>query len=69
MSVAEERERLIRKRFVEILRRLSETALLMSVGGVVMLREDARALAWAWKKGTWLSDWYIYLIAKFLADY
>ena len=68
MSVAEERERLIRKRFVEILRRLSETALLMSVGGVVMLREDARALAWAWKKGTWLSDWYIYLIAKFLAD-
>ena len=50
----EVRERTRQKRFVEVLRRLSETALLVSVGGVVLLRDDARALAWAWRKGTWL---------------
>lgn len=41
-----------RKRRVEILRRLLETALLLSVGAVVLLRRESRMLVWEWKKGT-----------------
>ncbi|KAJ5811880.1 hypothetical protein N7474_008181 [Penicillium riverlandense] len=48
--MAEKRQMLNRKRRVEVLRRLLETALLLSVGGVVLLQRDARALAWAWRK-------------------
>jgi hypothetical protein len=40
-----------RQRRVEILRRLVETALLLSVGAVVLVQEDARSIAWAWRKG------------------
>ncbi|KAJ5681945.1 uncharacterized protein N7477_001885 [Penicillium maclennaniae] len=46
-----EKSRSRRRRRVEILRRLMETALLLSVGGVVLLQRDARLLAWAWRKG------------------
>lgn len=46
-----ETQRLRQKRRVEVLRRLMETALLLSVGLVVLLQRDARSLAWAWKKG------------------
>jgi len=46
-----ERTRIRRRRRVEILRRLLETALLLSVGIVVLLQRDARSLAWAWRKG------------------
>lgn len=52
-DTVEERERLKRKRYVEVLRRVSETGLLMSVGAVVLLREDARSLVWDWRKGMW----------------
>ncbi|KAJ5610714.1 hypothetical protein N7510_007433 [Penicillium lagena] len=48
--MAEKRQMLSRKRRVEVLRRLLETALLLSVGGVVLLQRDARVLAWAWRK-------------------
>lgn len=40
-----------RKTRIEILRRLLETLILLSVGGVVLLQREARALAWAWRKG------------------
>lgn len=43
--------RLKQQRRVEVLRRLMETALLLSVGAVVLLQKDARSLAWAWRKG------------------
>lgn len=46
-----EKSRATRKRRVEILRRLMETILLLSVGAVVLLQRDARLLAWAWRKG------------------
>ncbi|KAJ5225491.1 hypothetical protein N7468_006716 [Penicillium chermesinum] len=39
-----------RKRRVEVLRRLLETALLLSVGAIVLLRRDSRMLAWEWRK-------------------
>ncbi|KAJ5094263.1 hypothetical protein N7456_010124 [Penicillium angulare] len=39
------------KRRVEILRRLLETALLLSVGAVVLVQREARSLAWEWRKG------------------
>ncbi|KAE8394746.1 hypothetical protein BDV23DRAFT_169431 [Aspergillus alliaceus] len=38
------------KKRVEILQRLLETGLLLSVGAVVLLQESARSLAWAWRK-------------------
>ncbi|KAJ5759112.1 hypothetical protein N7520_006268 [Penicillium odoratum] len=47
---AEKTRQLKAKRRVEILRRLLETALLLSVGAVVLLRREARSLAWEWKK-------------------
>ncbi|KAJ5923586.1 hypothetical protein N7454_008831 [Penicillium verhagenii] len=47
---AEEARKLRAKRRVEILRRLLETALLFSVGAVVLLQRDARSLAWEWRK-------------------
>lgn len=50
-KAAEERQ-ISRRRRVEILRRLLETVLLLSVGGTVMLQREARSLAWAWRKGT-----------------
>lgn len=46
-----EKSRSSRRRRVEILRRLMETALLLSVGAVVLLQRDARLRAWAWRKG------------------
>lgn len=60
---AAERTRIKRRARVEILRRLLETALLLSVGVVVLLQRDARSLAWAWKKGRsitghWMSSAY-----------
>jgi hypothetical protein len=48
---AAERSRTRRRRRVEILRRLLETALLLSVGAVVLIQKDARSLAWTWRKG------------------
>ncbi|KAJ5997236.1 hypothetical protein N7499_006456 [Penicillium canescens] len=39
-----------RTRRIEVLRRLLEAALLMSVGVVVLYQEGARSLAWAWRK-------------------
>ncbi|KAE8149263.1 hypothetical protein BDV25DRAFT_167938 [Aspergillus avenaceus] len=38
-----------RKR-VEVLQRLLETGLLLSVGAVVLSREDVRSLAWTWRR-------------------
>lgn len=46
-----EAQRLKQQRRVEVLRRLMETALFLSVGVVVLLPKDTRSLAWAWKKG------------------
>ncbi|KAJ5090846.1 hypothetical protein N7532_009530 [Penicillium argentinense] len=43
-------QRLRQQRRVEVLRRLMETALFLSVGVVVLLQRDARSLAWAWRK-------------------
>jgi hypothetical protein len=39
------------KRRVEIIRRAFEAALLLFVGGVILAQENARLLAWVWKKG------------------
>lgn len=36
---------------VEVLRRLLEVALVVSVGAVVVRPEDVRSLAWVWRKG------------------
>ncbi|KAJ5171736.1 hypothetical protein N7492_004329 [Penicillium capsulatum] len=36
---------------IEVLRRLLETVILLSVGGVVLLQREARSLAWNWRKG------------------
>ncbi|KAJ5430021.1 YjgF/Yer057p/UK114 family [Penicillium cf. griseofulvum] len=47
----EERLRFRRQRRVEVLRRLMEAALLLSVGGVVLYQDEARCLAWEWRKG------------------
>jgi hypothetical protein len=49
----EERLRFRRQRRVEVLRRLLEVALLLSVGGVVLYQDGARSLAWEWRKGMW----------------
>ncbi|OJJ40886.1 hypothetical protein ASPWEDRAFT_101356 [Aspergillus wentii DTO 134E9] len=46
----EAREKLERRRRIEVLRRLLETALLLSVGGVVLRQADSRSLAWSWRK-------------------
>ncbi|KAJ5500033.1 YjgF/Yer057p/UK114 family [Penicillium expansum] len=46
----EERLRFRRQRRVEVLRRLLEAALLLSVGGVVLYQDGARSLAWEWRK-------------------
>lgn len=45
------RDKTRRKIRIEVFRRLSETALLLSVGGVVLWQDDARAIARAWRKG------------------
>ncbi|PWY85974.1 hypothetical protein BO70DRAFT_386303 [Aspergillus heteromorphus CBS 117.55] len=44
------REQARRKRRIEVLQRLLETALLLSVGAVVLVQKDARSVAWAWRK-------------------
>ncbi|RLL93181.1 hypothetical protein CFD26_100392 [Aspergillus turcosus] len=44
------RDKARRKVRIEVFRRLSETALLLSVGGVVFWQDDARAIARAWRK-------------------
>ncbi|KAJ5095942.1 Phosphatidate cytidylyltransferase [Penicillium alfredii] len=49
-EAVEARLKLNRKSRVEVLRRLLEAALLLSVGAVVVLRPDARSFAWAWRK-------------------
>lgn len=46
-----------RQRRIEILRRLVETALLLSVGAVVLVQDDARSIAWAWRKGRITFAW------------
>ncbi|KAJ6152865.1 hypothetical protein N7497_007184 [Penicillium chrysogenum] len=46
----EERLRFRRQRRVEVLRRLLEVALLLSVGGVVLYQDGARSLAREWRK-------------------
>lgn len=56
LGKAAEERRLRRRRRVEILRRLMETVLLLSVGAVVLLQREARSLAWAWRKGTIILD-------------
>lgn len=48
---AAEAQQLKATRRVEILRRLLETALLLSIGVVVLLPKEARSLAWEWRKG------------------
>jgi hypothetical protein len=45
------RDKARRKVRIEVFRRLSETALLLSVGGAVLWHDGARAIARAWKKG------------------
>lgn len=47
----EAQQQLRAKRRVEILRRLLEAAILLSVGVVVLFRKDARSLAWEWRTG------------------
>lgn len=47
----EERQRFRQKRRVEVLRRLLEATLLLSVGGVVLYQDGARSLAWEWRTG------------------
>ncbi|KKK27018.1 hypothetical protein ARAM_001153 [Aspergillus rambellii] len=49
-EITELRDRLRRKRHIEIGRRAFEAVLLLSVGGVVLGQESARSLAWAWRK-------------------
>lgn len=51
LGKAAEEQHLNRRKRVEILRRSLETALLLSVGAVVLLQEEARSLAWSWRKG------------------
>lgn len=54
-AVGLRRQKLRREKRIEVLRRLSEVALLLSVGGVVSLPEGVREVAWAWRKGMlWL---------------
>lgn len=55
-DTAKEREKIKRKRDIEVLRRVSETALLMAVAATVLLREDTRSLAWSWRKGMTILD-------------
>lgn len=52
----EARLRFRRQRRVEVLRRLLEAALLLSVGGVVLYQDGARSLAWEWRKGMCETD-------------
>jgi hypothetical protein len=50
-SVSIARGVILRQKRNEILRRCTETALLLSVGVIVLLREDVRAYAHSWHKG------------------
>ncbi|PYH79423.1 hypothetical protein BO82DRAFT_376404 [Aspergillus uvarum CBS 121591] len=50
VGAAELREQEYRRKRVAVLQRLLETALLLSVGVVVLGQESVRAAAWAWKK-------------------
>ncbi|KAJ5733250.1 hypothetical protein N7533_013697 [Penicillium manginii] len=58
-----ETQRLKQQRRVEVLRRLMETVLLLSVGVVVLLPKDTRSLAWAWKKE--LFTYFLLIIALY----
>lgn len=49
----EQRRRSRQERQVEILRRLMETTLLLSVGGATLYQDGARTMAWEWRKGMW----------------
>lgn len=40
-----------RKRRVEIIRRISETAILGFVGGIICLNSEVRQLIWLWRRG------------------
>ncbi|KAI2792425.1 hypothetical protein POX_b02463 [Penicillium oxalicum] len=44
------RKQLRRQRRIEIMRRLAEMALLLSVGAIVLLPGDTRRIAWAWRR-------------------
>lgn len=57
-EVVRARQKLGRKRRAEIVRRLLETALLLSVGVVVLLQRETRSLAWAWRKGIVMPCWW-----------
>lgn len=50
-ATASARGVILRRKRNEILRRFTETALLLSVGAIVLLREDVRANAHSWNKG------------------
>lgn len=55
VNAVEAREKLSRKRRAEVLRRLAEIGLSVSVCVVVLLRERTRLLAWDWGNGmSWL---------------
>ncbi|KAL4751365.1 hypothetical protein BDW72DRAFT_193056 [Aspergillus terricola var. indicus] len=49
-DILELKSKIRAKRRVEIIRRAFEAALLLFVGGVVLAQENARLLAWVWKK-------------------
>lgn len=51
-ELAEMRNKMKKKKHIEVIRRSFEAALLLSVGGVVLGQQSVRSLAWAWKKGT-----------------
>ena len=50
-TVGSRRRNLRREARAEVVRRLTETLLLLSIGGVVSLPENSRKLAWEWRKG------------------
>lgn len=51
------KERFSQEKRVEVLRRLLEVALLVSVGVVVVRPADVREIAWVWRKGMTLIIW------------
>ncbi|OKL56546.1 hypothetical protein UA08_08286 [Talaromyces atroroseus] len=54
-SVSIARGVVLRQKRNEVLRRCTETALLLSVGAIVLLREDVRAYAYSWRKELYTS--------------
>lgn len=43
-----------RKRKVEIIRRISETAILAFVGGIICINSEVRQLIWLWRRGEFM---------------